>query len=453
MNSIILYFFVVTFGITGVFSTFINAEHIIELDLKRIKQLALEHNKVIKNAKLDIKIAKNVVWETTSMGLPQIEGKLSYKDFTQIPTTLLPAKFIDPKAEDGTFFPMKFGTQHSMSFEVSASQLVFNGTYIVALQSSKIYMRLSKEGLIKSEIEVKSLVTGTYYLLLVTENLKNILEENLKNLKKLHYETYELYKAGFVEETDADQIEYFVTKIKNRLNTTKSQIDITYKLLKFQIGFELDKKISVKGDINSISSGIDYSSLLSKEFDYSKHIDFKMADTNVKSSSLLLKKEKSTFLPSLTAFMSHSQNAMRNEFNFFKDTEEKWFPSTVIGLNLNLPIFSSGKRIAKVKQAKYNLEKSLNKRSDVSKSLQLGFLNAKSSYMTAVGGKESSFRNLQIAKKIYEKTVEKFKKGVSSSIELIQTYNQYLESQYAYSSALIVFLNSLTELQKYLDLL
>lgn len=433
--------------------TSLSAESVTKLNLSNIKELAIKHNRTIKNARLDIKIAKNVVRETTATGLPQIDGKLSYQDMTQIPTTLIPAQFIDPDADEGTFFPMKFGTQHNMSLEIVASQLVFNGTYIVALQSSKIYMRLSRESLIKTEIEVKSLVTGTYYLILVSQNLKSILEKNLKSLNKLYFETSELYKAGFVEETDVDQIEYFVIGIRNRESAIKRQIEINYKLLKFQIGFKLDREISITGDINSISENIEYNSVLSREFDLFGHIDFKMADTLVKSSSLLLKKEKSMFLPSITAFISHSQNAMRNEFNFFKENEDKWFPSTVIGLNLNVPLFSSGMKISKVKQAKYDLEKSINTKSDVSDGLKLGYMNAKSSYLTAIGGKESTFRNLQIAEKIYYRTIEKFKKGVSSSLELIQAYNQYLESQFTYTSALIDFFNSLTNLEKFLNMI
>lgn len=431
----------------------VDAEEITKFDLNTIKIQALKYNRSLKNARLDMKIARNIVRETTATGLPQIDGKLSYTDMTQIPTTLIPAQFVDPDAEEGTYFAMKFGTQHNMNFEIIASQLVFNGTYIVALQSSKIYMRLSKENLIKTEIEVKSLVTGTYYLILVSENLRDILEKNLKSLEKLHYETSEMYKAGFVEETDVDQVEYFVIGIKDRLRSIKRQIEITYKLLKFQMGFDLEKEIFITGDINKISENIDYKSALGREFDLYGHIDFKMADTQVKSSSLLLKKEKSMFLPSITAFVSHSKNAMRNEFNFFKDNEEKWFPSTILGLNLNIPIFSSGMRVAKVKQAKYDLEKSLNMKNDVSDSLNLGYLNARSAYLTAIGGKESSFRNLQIAEKIYNKTIEKFKNGVSSSTELIQTYNQYLQSQFTYTSALIEFFNSLTALEKFLNII
>lgn len=450
-RDVLVFFLFLIFSIIQ--TNFIKSEEPLRFDLEKIKALTVKQNKSIKNARLDIKIARNVVRETTATGLPQIDGKLSYQDMAQIPTTLIPAQFMDPDAEEGTYFPMKFGTQHNMSMELVASQLVFNGTYIVALQSSKIYMRLSRESLIKTEIEVKSLVTGTYYLILVSENLRDILEKNLKSLKKLHYETEEMYKAGFVEETDVDQIEYFVIGIENRLSSIKRQIDISYKLLKFQMGLKLDTAISIEGEINEIAENVEYKAVLAREFDLNGHIDFKMADTQVKSSSLLLKKEKSMFLPSITAFISHSRNAMRNEFNFLKDNDDKWFPSTILGLNLNIPIFSSGMRLAKVKQAKYELEKSLNIKSDVSDNINLGYLNAKSVYLTSIGGKESSFRNLKIAEKIYNKTIEKFKKGVSSSTEMIQTYNQYLQSQFTYTSALIEFFNSLIELEKFLNII
>ena len=430
----------------------LKAESIVKLDLNNIKELALKNNKTLKSARLDIKKARNVVWETTATGLPQIEASISYQDMTQIPTTLIPAQFVDPDAEEGTYFPMKFGTRYNMSFELVASQLIFNGTYIVALQSSKIYMRLSRENLEKTEIEVKSIATQTYYLILISKNLKEIIEKNLKSLKKLHYETSELFKAGFVEETDVDQVEYFVIGLKNRLSALKRQIEINFKLLKLQIGYDLEKQIDIEGDLK-LHSVVNYNSLLSREFDLNSHIDFKMAETQVKSASLLLKKEKSMFLPTISAFVSHKSNAMRGDFNFFKENEDKWFPSTIIGLNLNLPIFSSGKRIAKVKQSKYELEKVLNQKSVISDNLKIGFLNARSNYLTSIGGKESTHRNNQIAEKIYNKTVEKFRKGVSGSIDLIQAYNQYLQSQFNFTSALIDFFNAKIEMEKFLNLM
>ncbi len=434
-------------------SQILTAEKPLNIDLDNAKILALKYNRDIRNARLDIKIAKNKVWETTATGLPQIDGNISYQDMAQIPTTLIPAKFMDPNAPDGTYFPMKFGTQHNMSFEVVASQLIFNGTYIVALQSTKIFMRLSKENLIKSELEVKSLVEGTYYLILISENLESILEKNLKSLKKLKYETSELFKEGFLEETDVDQVDFFITGTENRLNSIKRQIKLSYNLLKLQIGLELKREIKLTDSLNSFLEESGNELLTTKEFDLNGHIDFKMAETQIKSASLLLKKEKSLFLPTISAFVSHKQSAMRNDFNFLKENDDKWFPSTIIGLNMNIPIFSSGMRIARVKQYKYDLKKAINVKENVKDGLKLNLLKIKSAYMDAIGEKESTYKNLKIAEKIYKKTIEKFKEGVASSIEMIQIYNQFLESQFSYTSALIKFFNALTEYKKFLNII
>ncbi|MEN8152653.1 MAG: TolC family protein [Acidobacteriota bacterium] len=421
--------------------------------LSDVQNYALKNSRRLINAKIDMKIAKKKVWETTASGLPQLDGSISYSDMTQIPTTLIPARFIDPDAEEGTYFPMKFGTQHNVSMELIATQLIFNGTYIVALQSTKIYMKLSEQNLLKSEKEVKALVTGTYYLVLISENLLEILNNNYKNLKKLHYETSELVKAGFLEDTDADQIEFSMTALGNKISSLKRQIEINYKLLKFQMGLPLDDKIILNESLDFHANALEDKLILSKEFDHKLHIDFRMSETNVKSLSLLLKKEKSMYLPTLTAFMSHKQSSMRDKFNFFSRSEDKWFPSTIIGFNMNIPIFSSGMRSAIVKQSKFELEKAKNDHLEITDGLKLGYLKVRSSFITTIGQRDNTKKNVLIARRIYTKTMEKFKEGISSSIELIQTYNQYLKSESDHTSALIEMFNASIEIKKYLNII
>lgn len=447
------YLFISAFFLNVILVSNIYSEEEKAFSLSDVQNYALKNSRKLLNARIDIKIAKKKVWETTASGLPQIDGVISYQDMTQIPTTLIPAQFIDPDEEEGTYFPMKFGTQHNVSMELVVSQLIFNGSYIVALQSTKIYMKLSEQNLIKSEKDVKALVTGTYYLILISENLLKILKNNYKSLKKLHYETTELNKAGFLEDTDAEQIEFSLISLDNQVSSIRRQIEISYKLLKFQIGLPLNNKIRLKESLDYHVNNLDDDIVISKEFDYRGHIDFKISDTWVRSLSLILKKEKSMYLPSITAFLSHKQSAMRDEFNFFRKSDDKWFPSTVIGLNLNVPIFSSGMRSAIVKQSKYELDKARNDREEVADGLKLGYLKIKSSYLTAAGQRESTKKNVSIAKRIYSKTLEKFKKGVSSSIELIQTYNQYLKSESDYTSALIEMFNTSIEIKKSLNIL
>ncbi len=419
--------------------------------LTEVRDYAVKNSTKTKNARLDVAIAKKKIRETTALGLPQVNASVSYQDMVQLPTTLIPAQIFDPDAEEGTFLEMQFGTQHNVSLEVSASQLIFQGSYIVALQASQIFLRLSQESLIKSEIEVKETVTKTYYLVLLAENTKKNLESNLENLKKILFETGELFKAGFAEDTDVDQVQLTITDLTNSIKSVNRQISITRKLLKFQMGINLEEKIELSENLENILNKINSADILAEEFNIINHIDYRILETREKSLFFLLKKEKSEFLPTLSAFITYQGNAMRNEFNFFKKTGDKWFPATIIGINIAVPIFSSGSRAAKIRQAKLELKKAKNDKKNVKKGLKLDLLQARYDFSSALEKSGNTEKNVLLAKKIYAKTLVKYRQGISSSLELTQTHNQYLQSQAKHTNAVVELLNSKVKLDKALN--
>jgi outer membrane protein len=422
---------------------------ILRLSLQEVRDYAVKHSTATQNARLDVSMARKKIWETTASGLPQVSAKVSYMNNLQIPTTLIPAEFLDPDAEPGTFIGVKFGTQHNATLELSVDQLIFSGSYIVGLQASRIYLQLSQEQLTRSEIDVKETVTNTYYLILLAEDIRKTLESSLENIRKTLYETTELHRAGFTEDTDVDQIQLSVTDLENALRSIKRQIEISYNLLKYQMGFDLQKEIRLSQSLEDILKEINSQELLGTEFKLFNHIDYRMLDTREKSLKLLLKKEKADYLPTISAFFSYNQMAMRDSFNFF--SKEKWFPSSVVGLNINIPIFSSGMRGARVAQARMELQKAVNLKKQAADGLQLELLQSRSAFSDALEKNQGSKQNVDLAKKIYDKTLVKYSNGMVSSLELTQVHNQYLTAESNYTKAVVELLNAKTRLDKALN--
>jgi outer membrane protein TolC len=422
---------------------------ILWLSLQEAQNYAVKHSTETRNAQLDVAMAKKKVWETTASGLPQISASASYRDNLKIPTTLIPAQFIDPDAEAGTFVGVKFGTQHNATLDLTVNQLIFNGSYFVGLQASRIYLQLSKDQLSKSEIDIKEAVTKTYYLILLAEEHKQTLESNLENVKKTLFETQELHKAGFVEDTDADQIQLSVTDLENAVKSMERQIEVTYRLLKFQMGLDLQRPIRLSQTLENILSEIHGKELLTEDADLTHHIDYRALDTREKSLKLLLRREKTEYLPTISAFFSYSQMAMRESFNFF--SKDKWFPSMMFGLNINIPIFSSGMRGARVAQAKMDLQKATNLKMQVADGLRLELFQARSEFADALEKTQNLKKNVQLAKRIYEKTLVKYKDGIATSLELTQTHNQYLTAESNYTNAAVQLLNAKIRLDKALN--
>ncbi|MGD2085447.1 MAG: TolC family protein [Candidatus Aminicenantes bacterium] len=420
-----------------------------EMSLPEVQEYAVKHSTATKNARLDVAMARKKIWETTATGLPQISASASYMNNLQIPTTLIPAEFLDPDAEPGTFIGVKFGTQHNATLSITLDQLIFSGSYIVGLQAARIYLRLSQDQLIKSEIDVKESVTNTYYLILLAEDNKRTLKSSLRNMKKTLVETRELYKAGFLAETDVDQIQLSVTEMENAVGSITRQVEITYRLLKYQMGFELQKEIRLSQTLENILQKIDSEELLTTRLNLFSHIDYRMVDTREKSLNLLLRREKTEYLPTISAYLSHSRMAMRDSFNFF--SKEKWFPSTAVGLNINIPIFSSGMRGARVAQARMDLQKAINLKQQVEDGLKLELLQVRSAFTDGLEKTQRTRENVKLAKKIYDNTLIKYNSGTASSLELIQTHNQYLTAESNYTRAVVDLLNAKTRLDKALN--
>jgi outer membrane protein TolC len=426
------------------------AEEVQRFTLEQVQAYAIKHSTATTNARLDVTMARKKIWETTATGLPQISASASYQDMVQIPTTLIPAEFIDPDAEEGTFIGVKFGTQHNATLNVTVNQLVFSGSYFVGLQAARTYLRISTENLAKSEIDVKANVTNTYYLILLAEDSLETLQASLENLKKTLFETREMHGAGFVEDTDVDQIQLSVTDLENAIKSMERQVRVTYRLLKFQMGLDLDKDIRLADNLDTILTRLNAEALLTEPFELEKHVDFRMMEVQEKAMQLLLKREKTEYLPTVTAFATHQQMAMRDSFNFFAK-DEKWFPSTIIGLNISIPIFSSGMRGAKVAQAKLELQKAVNTKKEVSKGLQMELMQAKSAFRDALDKAESTGKNVKLAKKIYEKTQVKYGEGMSTSLDLTQIHNQYLTAEANYTKAVVELFNAKTRMDKILS--
>ncbi|MCK4943167.1 MAG: TolC family protein [Candidatus Aminicenantes bacterium] len=426
-------------------------DQVIRLTLKGAQDYAVKHALETRNAKLDIKEAKKKIWETTAFGLPQITTTVGYQNMLKLPTTLIPAIIFDPDAPEDEFLELQFGVQHNATVDIAVNQLLFSGPYIVGLRAAKIFLQLSKDQLKKSEIQVKETVTRTYYLVLLALETKITIEENLKNLQRLLYETRELYQEGFLEENDLDQIQLSVSNLNNALRSINRQIRISQRLLKFQMGMSLETEIQISENLGAITSEINAQELLQLDLSIHNHIDYKIITTQEKSLALVLKKEITEYFPSIAAFFNYTLTAMRDEFNFFRNTDESWFPSMIAGINITIPIFDSGIKAAKIQQAKYQLQKIRNSKKQVEEGLQLQYTQAKSEFADALENSKTNVANVQLARKIYNKATIKYKEGLIASLELIQLHNQYLNAEATYIRTMVDLLNAKTKLDVVLN--
>jgi outer membrane protein TolC len=397
-------------------------------------------------AQKEVLKSEKVVKETIGTGLPQIAASGSYQKYIEEPQSLIPkSAFGGP---EGEFEEVFFGTNQQTGINFRVDQLIFDGSYFVGLQAAKVYLEISKNDQLKSEIEIKNKVTQAYGNVLVAENNAKILKSNKENLDKIVYETGELYNNGFAEEQDKEQFELLLSNTVNAYEQSVRQIDVSKNQLKFVLGLSLETSLELKDKLEVVTALSNSSDFASIEFNINNHIDYKSILIQEKASELLWKQQKSTALPRLSGFYNLSANAYSQEFDFF---DKKYYPGQVLGLNLNIPIFSGFSRTSRIQQAKLDMEITQIAKTQVEQQLKIQADNSKSEYLFAKNQYENANNNLVLAEKIYDKVKAKYDEGINSSLELTQANNQLLETQGNFINASFQLINAKVNLDKALN--
>ncbi|TCP25009.1 outer membrane protein TolC [Tenacibaculum skagerrakense] len=433
--------------ILGVFVLFftsgINAQEKNEmsLSLREAVFFAIKNNYDNRTALNDIEAAKKKKWETTAAGLPQINGSLNYQNNLK---RQFPGVDFD---QDGN---IDFNAQHNITGTVTLSQLLFDGSYLVGLQSAKTYLKISEQAKEKTELATREAVINAYGNVLVAEESVRILERNKKVNDRLLKGARLGYQNGLAEQEDVERFEISEGNIISNIRNAKRMVEIAYEYLNVALGNPVDTKLTLTEtleDLVLVNSDLE---LLTQSFDLDNHIDYRIAENNRESNRLLLKLEKSKALPSVNAFINYSRLANAEDFTFF-DSSQQWISTSVFGLGINVPIFSSLGRTAKTKQAEIALESSDIRLEETKQKLNLQIKQARSQYQLSIENYSTAKKNLALAERIEKKQTIKFDEGVTTSFELLETRNQLYTQQNNYLQAMLNIISSKANLDNALN--
>ena len=396
------------------------------------------NNKMALDSQSDIRMAELQKWETTATGLPQINAAISYNNWIEQQISLIPAEFFG--GMPGDFIEVAFGTQQTVNGTVTLKQKLFDGSYLVALQASKVYLEISKNTKEKTLSELRKVVTNAYGSILLAEENILILDANIEVLEKNIEELQKVYENGLTEVENIEQLQLTRAGLVSARNYNAVLKNLAYEMFNLTLGLNIDTPVNLTDRMEDLVVKVLLYPTETSNGNLENNIDFKIALNNMRSNALLFKLEKSKALPTINAFINGGYVGNNNRFNFL-DRTQKWFGASLFGVNMSIPMFSSMGRSAATQKAKIALEKSERMLANTRQELEIKIKRAQNELAFAQQDLENKKQAQNLAKRIEEKNQIKFFEGLASSFELSQAQTQLYTAQKQYMEAMLSVLN------------
>ena len=416
------------------------------LTITKARSYALENNYKMKNSRLDVVAAQKRVWEATAIGLPQVSGKIDYNN--NLTLGVIPLTITDATGKEQTSY-IQMGSPQSATGSLTVSQLIFDGSYIVGLQSASVYKQISKLAEFKSETLIEEAVTSAYAGAVLNDEIVKILEDNVKTLEENLEQTTAYYENGLTEEQNVQQLQILVSSSKNLLFSAKRDRETSYQMLKFTMGMDINKPIKLINGIEFLLLDNLDENLSDLGFNIENNIDFSIAENQVQLKKLLANLEKAKYFPSINAFYNTKQDAFSDSFDFF-NSDSEWYGAQAVGVSMKIPIFNSGSKHVKVQQAKIELEKAKTNQNETSQQLMLDFQKAKNTYLSSINQYYTAKENMELSKKIRDKEATKYFEGMSTSLDLSNAEVQMFDTQKSYVKSIFALIRSKAAIDRYL---
>lgn len=409
--------------------------------IEQAKEYAVSNNVNIINAQADIDIAQQQIIETRGIGLPQVAITGQFNHFINQPVQVIDANFFNPNAADGETISFTAGTKFSAQGALQVNQMIFNGSYIIGLKASNFFKKFQNT-------VAKQTTEQTIFNVIQSYEMAAIAKENLVFMdslvivsQKMVDKQQNIVDAGIGLQEDLDQLMYSLLVAKNSHSMAENSYRNSLSMLKLSMGFDIKSEIEISDTPETLLSktNISFGNI-------ENNLSYTLLSEKIVLSELNMKNYKFQNLPTLNAFFSQTYSAYRNNFDFFAN--ERWFPQTLWGLQLNVPIFSGLTRHAQTQQAKIALMKDQNSLKLLEQSLSFQESQLRNNLITAKSQMELQAQNVELAQKLYNNEILKESIGKGNSIFVTQKHNQLLAAQTQYTQSTIAVFEARLELDK-----
>jgi outer membrane protein TolC len=416
--------------------------------LQQAIDYALQNNNSVKNAQLDIVNANARIGETRAIGLPQLSGQAQLVHNIKIQQVILEngaGPFGDPSRPIGSVLAFPFQLKNLGGVTATASQLLFNSSYLVGLQAARAYRELSEKSMTSAKVNVVEAVTKAYYAVLVNREQFGLLNANVDRLEKLLNETREFNKNGLVEKIDVDRLEVQFNNLQVQAKNTERLVALAENALKFQMGMPVNEPITVTEKLADLTN-VTFASSVSGTVNYDQRIEYSLLQNQRQLNELDVRNARSNRYPNLAASFTAGYNPAASRLGDITQSG-RWISYSLVAFQLNVPIWNFGTSHV-IQQKKVAVRKTENEIEQFRKAADFQLQSANTTLLNAMESLKTQQRNLDLANEVVRVTRIKYQQGVGSNIEVVNAEVSLREAQTNYYAALYDALIAKVDLNK-----
>jgi outer membrane protein len=318
-----------------------------------------------------------------------------------------------------------------MSGGIQVTQLIYNQSFLLSLQIAKRLMEQGDLEIEKSRQNTVYDVAQLYYYAVLTHQQIKYLTETLEKLDTLTSITKVQLEKQLIKQVDYDRVYVNRANLQTEVSNLKLMFIQQLNLLKYFTGSTPEDSIVLTTSVSD--KRIMNLPVVNPE----NHLSLREIDQQKKILSLQMDLVHSQNIPYLSAFGDFSYNSQQNEFRKLFSDQKGWLGTSVVGLSLNVPIFSGTQRYYQLKQYKVQYQELNLNRDYTKKLLETSTRNAwlKVNSLEQTAGSQD--KNVTLADDVYKVMFDQFSQGYTPLTDLLSAESAKISAQITYAQTLV----------------
>jgi outer membrane protein TolC len=409
----------------------------ISVTLQQALEIALSESPTIRIADRAIETKKYYKKEQLVNLFPNVTGGASYQRTIQKQKMVMDFMGQSMEIEVGTFNNAVLSANLTLPIIAPA---LWNTIKLTSLD-----IELAEEQARASKISLINTVKKAYFSVLSMQELYRVYLENYKLAEQNAEMISNRYKQGLVSEFEKLRAEVQVQNLKPNLNLYCSAINISQKALKIHMGVDLDEPMIFEGELKDFETEMIAAKLPEiSALSLNNNSDLKQMDMAMQQLERSRKIVLSSACPMLALSGSYQYMTMGNDVPC-KDFN--WFPYSVVGMSLQIPIISWVSTHYKIKQFRYNIQSLSDMRLNAERMLWLAVSNNLSKIDKAIADFESCSESVNMAIRAHSIVQKQYEVGLATWLDLNGAELALTNAQLMYYQSIYDYLVAQAELE------